>query len=366
MRKDKAARTKMIRRYNRMFLISLVAILIGFTWLGIGTAQYQSMVDHSSSPIGTQLLFKRSNAQTKITGIYTDRERNVLIVRISPDAGSGIKLPFKGSDYKVYLASKSLNGYVGKEVPILFGRYSTNGDLFLVIPKPTDDVYNIFVMNKNYVATDDLVTNDVNKKTTSRTQTRGTAQTKTVTDNLSEDEIQANLRTAMNNFDYTNKQNGNKAVTIESDLMDVVGFRATLKPAFDDDAYRVEVIDDTLLDDNGNFDFKKFYEHVFKGAATGSIEEQYNELNSQKELLTKRINDVNSRLKENPNDEDAKKKLSDTQKSLDTLNTQLSDLANKYNEFKSTDYDESLFKNMQTKAMVLNNSATSQLNNSKK
>lgn len=365
MRKDKAARTKIIRRYNRMFLISLVAILIGFTWLGIGTAQYQSMVDHSSSPIGTQLLFKRSNAQTKITGIYTDRERNVLIVRISPDAGSGIKLPFKGSDYKVYLASKSLNGYVGKEVPILFGRYSTNGDLFLVIPKPTDDVYNVFVMNKNYVATDDLISKDLTKDQTS-TQTRGTAQTKTITENLSEDEIQANLRTAMNNFDYTNKQNGNKAVTIESDLMDVVGFRATLKPAFDEDAYHVETIDDTLLDDSGNFDFKKFYEYVFKGAATGSIEEQYNTLNSQKELLTKRISDANARLKENPNDEDAKKKLSETQKSLDTLNTQLSDLANKYNEFKSTEYDENLFKNLQTKAMVLNDSATSQLNSNKK
>ena len=139
--------------------------------------------------------------------------------------------------------------------------------------------------------------------------------------------------------------------------MDVVGFRATLKPAFDEDAYHVDTIDDTLLDDSGNFDFKKFYEYVFKGAATGSIEEQYNTLNNQKEFLTKRINDVNSRLKENPNDEDAKKKLSETQSSLDKINNQLSDLASKYNDFKSTEYSNSLFKNLQTKATVIDSSS---------
>ena len=48
----------------------------------------------------------------------------------------GLKIPAKGTDYRVFVASSGLNGHVGQEIPVLFGRYAANGDFYLVIPNP--------------------------------------------------------------------------------------------------------------------------------------------------------------------------------------------------------------------------------------
>ena len=156
MRKDKSPRTKVISRYNAMFVTGALLAAIGGVWMGVGNAQYASMLMRSSSPIGTQMQFKRSNAQVKIVNLYTDESNSVLIARLHIEASDGLKIPAKGTDYRVFVASSGLNGHVGQEIPVLFGRYAANGDFYLVIPKPTQDVYNVYIMNKNFVATEQL------------------------------------------------------------------------------------------------------------------------------------------------------------------------------------------------------------------
>ena len=362
MRKDKSPRTKVISRYNAMFVTGALLTAIGGVWLGVGNTQYANMLMRSSSPIGTQMQFKRSNAQVKIVNLYTDESNSVLIARLHIEDSDGLKIPAKGTDYRVFIASSGLNGYVGKEVPVLFGRYSANGDFYLVIPKPTQYVYNVYIMNKNFVATEQLsnqIKDDGGQKSTSKpTDTNNT--------NLSDSDIQNILRTSMNNFNYRDTNATSKSVDVQSDLLDVIGFRVTMNPAINSDAYKVQTLKGTLLSDDGQFNFEEFYNQAFKGALKEDLDSQYATLNNQKELLTKRVADLTERLKSDSTNTTIKSQLSSIQSDLDSVNSKLVELANTYSSYNSASFDKSLFKNVNQKATVIGSNEMEQLNNSGK
>lgn len=362
MRRDNAARTKVVRRYNYLFLGAVALLLAGVITLIGGIGNFNRAVAQSSSPIGTTLNFKRSSAITKIAGIYTDEAKSVLVVRIAPNSSTdGLKLPYKGTDYTVYVASAATNSHVGEQVPVLFGRYSTNGDLFLVIPKPTTDVYTVYVMNRNFVNTSNLVDNSGSNPSKLNDKTgKGNTTATTSTESLSDDEIEARLMESMNNFDYRG-ETGNKAIEVDSDLMDVIGFRVTLDPSFTTDDYVPKTLKGTLLDGDGNFDFKSFFEQVFKGSATSTIEDSYNDLTNQRKLLVTQTQELQERLSKNPNDKDSQSKFNQLNERIDTIDKQLSTLAEQYTSYSDVQYDPSLFTNLQDHANVINAGDASKL-----
>lgn len=375
MRADNSKRTRSIRRFNIIFICSLIVTVIGGIWLGIGNVQFADVVARSSSPVGTKMAFGRSNAQVKIAGIYTDEASSVLIVRIASESSSDtLKLPYKGSDFNVTLASNGLNAYAGERVPVLFGRYSTDGDLFLVIPKPTKDVYNVFITNKNFVATNDLVSNslkdtsdmsnDAVSNTNSNSNSSSSSNSSSTTSSSSTtgynvvstttaEQEDAALASALNQYLYTDVNNRSAAIKVDSDVVDTVGFRVTINPALTQDVYKPQVIGAKLLSDDGNFDFQTFFDKVFKETVTSQLENDYNNKTSQRDMLQQRITELKQRLIENPNDSGAKQLLSEVQKQLDDVNEQLSTLSSAYDSYDKVSYKPSMFKNMQTEAKVL-------------
>lgn len=364
MRKDKSPRTKMTKKYSTAFKMLTVGVIFAVVFLVQGITQFNDMIAHSSSPIGTNMTFNRSNASVSMSGIYTDINKDVLIVRLSSNSNDALKLPYKGTDYKVYISSTSLNGYTNQEVPILFGRYSTNGDLFLVIPKPSESVYNVFIMNKNFIATNDLAstaTRNTSAETSTSAANSGSGYTNTSSKSLNEDEIRAQLTKSMNGYKYTDNPRDNKSIKVDSDLMDVIGFKVTLNPAINDDSYRPQVIKENLLDENNNFDFEKFFNSVFKSAAENSIDSQYEDLNNQKKLLDQRVEELTQRIKDNPTDSDAKTLLNQVQSNLNTIDSSLESLATQYQDYNNVSFDPNTFKNLQTNATVLNSDTASKL-----
>lgn len=376
MRKDKSPRTKMISRYNAMFVTGALLAAVGGVWMGVGNAQYTNMLLRSSSPIGTQMQFKRSNAQINIVNLYTDSAHDVLIARLHMSDSDGLKVPSKGTDYKVFVASDSLNGNVGQEIPVLFGRYSVNGDFYLVIPKPTQDVYNIYIMNKNFVATDQLSDKlksdsagqpgSANGQASSAAGANSQQSQSDSNSNLSDSDVQNILRTSMNNFNYRDTNATSKSIDVQSDLLDVIGFRITMNPAIDSNAYKVQVLNGSLLSNDGQFNFEEFYNQAFKGASTSNLDTQYADLNNQKELLTKRVSDLTERLKSDSTNTTIKGQLNNVQSELDSVNKKLVELANTYSNYSSTTFDQSLFKNVNQKATVIGSNEIAQLNQSGK
>lgn len=351
LRKDTSLRTKMITKYNRAFIAALLIILLGAMLYTQGAAGYDTAVKKSSSPIGTRLTFQRSDATVDIAGIYTDESRSVLIVRLaSATASDTLKLPYKGSDYNVFLANDSYNAYAGQEVSTLFGRYSTNGDMFLVIPNPDNSVYNLFIQNTNYIATNELASDF--KEDSSGDTSAANAST--------DEELVEELMLALNEYKYTDLDERSDAIQIEGDANDVIGFRVTLDPAFTTDEYRAQVIPGTLLTEDGEFDFEGLFNSAFKETATDTIEAQYKAAQNQETLLKERIVELRERLKENPNDASAKSLLESVQSQLTEVEGSLEALSEAYDQYESVSYKPSMFKNMQTKAQVVSTDEAAQ------
>ena len=363
MRKDTSPRTKSVRKYDIAFKCACIVMLLSAVWLASGFLNYGTMVQKSSSPIGTEMTFARSSATVSIAGIYTDEVQSVLIVRLTSDDTSRLRLPYKGSDYRVYIASDSMNGYAGEDIPVLFGRYSTDGDLFLILPKPTDSVYNVFVMNTNFVATDDLATNlgEQNGTGTSATSTPSTSGTDGNGEEMSDEQVQSIIAQSLNTYEYTDVNERSNNIEIPSNQLDIIGFRVTLDPAFDTDEYRARVIPGQLLSDDGQFDFEEFFNQVFKGAATDTIEDEYTQLNNQKDLYEQRIAELEERLDENPNDTSASTLLDQVRDDLSQIESQLDQLAESYDETEGVQYRDSMFRNMQTEARVISTDQASTL-----
>ena len=125
----------------------------------------------------------------------------------------------------------------------------------MVIPKPTQDVYNVYIMNKNFVATEQLS----NQIKDSGSQSSNSKTANPSDNNLSDADIQNILRTSMNNFNYRDANAKSKSVEVQSDLLDVIGFRITMNPAINSDAYKVQTLKGTLLSNDGQFNFEEFY-----------------------------------------------------------------------------------------------------------
>lgn len=334
---DLSSRTKIISKHAISIMVAVLIFMICIPWYLWGSHTYKQILARSSSPIGTQMTFNRSQADVKIGDIYTDKKGNVLIARISVDTTAQTKLPYKGSDYKVYITSKSTNGL--KSMPILFGRMSTDGDMFLVIPKPTDTVYSIFIQNKNFIGDGKLSASD--------------KDTSNVAD-LSDNSIAA----ALSNYKYddNSKSKSRGTYQIASDDNDTISFRLTINPASKDETFRPKVINANLLKKNGNsesFDFNAFFNKVFKESALKKMNEQYKVLSDNKARLEKTLRDYQERYAENQNDITAKAQIESLSSQIKDAENQLNELGDKISSYQDLKYDSSMFSNLQTKAKVI-------------
>lgn len=334
---DSSSRTKTISKHAISVMVAAIIFIICIPWYFWGSHTYKQILARSSSPIGTQMTFNRSQADVKIGDIYTDKKRDVLIARISVDTTAQAKLPYKGSDYKVYITSKSTNGL--KSMPILFGRMSTDGDMFLVIPKPTDTVYSIFIQNKNFIGDGNLSASD-----------KDTSEVADLSDN--------SIAAALSNYKYddNSKSKSRGTYQISSDDNDTISFRLTINPASKDETFRPKVIDANLLKKDGNgesFDFDAFFNKVFKESALKKMTEQYKVLSDNKARLEKTLRDYQERYAENENDTTAKAQIESLSSQIKDAENQLNDLGDKISSYQNLEYDSSMFGNLQTKAKVI-------------
>lgn len=349
MRQDRSKRTRVVLTCNIVFVIAIAAAMASAVWWGLSIARYHDMLDRSSSPIGTTLSFGRSNATMRIANFYTDQSRSALIVRFSIDDQSKLNLPTKGSDFSVFLSSKSLDHYEGQYVDALFGFYDQTGNLFLIIPKPTDDVYTVFIMNTKFVNTDSLA------QTTDQS-----AQTQTVGEFSSDADAAAFIRDQLSHNDYTyiRDHSSGTGYAVQSNLADIVGFRITLKPAIESAAYVPTVLPGQLLSDDGTFDYEGFFDDIFRQNLLTQTRNEYADLSSSLEPLNERINELETRLAANPDDSAAQQRIEELRKQVSDARLRMVELAKSYDSLMSLTFSESAFQDMQTRAMVISSGDT--------
>jgi len=310
--------------------------MIGIIWFIIGTFQYKGVVANSSTPIGTSMKFNRSQVDVTLKDIYTDKKQDVLIARLS--AGSSANLiPYKGSDYRVYIASKEFGNY--QKASILFGRMSTDGDLFLVIPKPNQSVYSIFIMNTKYLST----------------KVDSSGQTSTSVQDISQSDanMQLSISKALSDYDYNPGDDKSTTYEIGDNLQDVIAFRLTMNPSFKTKAYIPKVIDADLLNKQNEFQFAKFFDKVFKESAVKELQKQDSQLLQQMKQLRTVQSELEERLKANQNDSEASLALSQLKLQLENLQNQELELVKKISAYEALHYDDAYFENLLTKARIV-------------
>lgn len=336
--KDRSPRTLNIQRSRNFSVAMMVLLLLAALTFPIGMFQKSSLIEHSSTAIGTSMKFQRSDADVALRGLYTDEDNSVLIARIGVDPQDGARLPSKGSDYRVFLSSDSL-GDKTQEVSVLFGRLGTDGDMFLVLPKPTDDVYTAFIMNTKYLSTGSGGLNP------GGTQSDGpadiTSQEQSVTQAMSE---------------YTwnpDEQDGGEA-EISDDTADIISFRMTMDPASNKSEYKPIQLPTRLLDAEGNFDFDAMFNTLFKDAAYNELSKNHDDLISQENQLRNAQDEYRERLRTNPDDAQAADALATTQRNARRITDEKNKLAAQINSYENLTLEDDTFSNLQTTAKVVN------------
>ena len=291
--------------------------------------RYSSVVARSSSAIGSTFKFERSNSEVTLKNIYTDKNNDVLIARIGLSDEAQLNLPYKGSDYKVLIGSKSLKGR--KEASVLFGKMSTDGDMFLMIPKPSkDDVYTIFIVNTKYVASVDAE----NLSGANSASKLDTAINQSITSTLSAYDLDAK-----------------KVTTVKSDDLDAITFRLALKPGINNDKYRPETLDVSLVKNN-EFQFKTFFNEVFKKTAVDSMEKDYKKLVANKKQVKAALNEAEEKLKINEFDKSANQSKTKAESQLEEIDMKISQVTDTLQKYQDLEYDDEMFANLNTKARV--------------
>lgn len=349
---------------SRLQLLSVAALLFiaifSLFMMFKKSGDYKNDVKHSSTPMGTQMQFEKSQSDVKLSGIYTDEANSVLIARLSTE--NTANLPFKGLNYKVYLTSETLVDYADQQTDILFGRLGVDGDLFLVIPKPLNEIYTTVISNKKYMGVNNLNGDRPNtsldgisfsevqsqESDADISQDEDARATQSVTKMLSQ--VEPSLSGDINSQSQSILSNDSN---YSEDKLDLIAFRIGTITAKDEPQYKPIVLKGQLLVDN-KFQFESFFNQVFKDEAIKQTKAANDKLQRDKKQLKDAIADYDERLLIEPNSAEiinakssAEKKIKNIEEEQNKLNEQLT----KYNELT---YTEDFFNNLQTKATVIN------------
>lgn len=329
---DQSIRTAAISKPFRNVIIALILISISIIWIPIGIFKYNAVVAKSSSAIGSTMKFERSESSVTLKNVYTDKNEDVLIARLGLSDEAQANLPYKGSDYKILIGSKSLKGL--KEASVLFGKLSTDGDMFLMIPKPSpDDVYTIFIVNTRYVAS------------------IGTDSAKSSKVSQLDDSINRSITSTLSAYDLDKKKDKSKVTTVKSDDLDAITFRLALKPGVKNEKYLPQVIDASLVEDN-EFKFETFFNEVFKKSTVESLQKEYNELVAQKKQIEVTRNEAVDKLRINEFDTQAAQSKAKSENQLTEIDSKIAKTSKTLQQYEDLTYNTNMFANLNTKAVV--------------
>lgn len=340
--KDSSRRTTVIGRPRSLAIVALTAMVISVGAYTGGSIYHSDIAARSSSPVGTEMSFERSAAGVVLKGIYTDPTQSALVVRLSVNSTDNSKLPANGSDYRVFINSPALPTGT-QEMDILFGRLSTDGDLFLVIPKPNQEVYSVYIMNNKYLASAGQILDQAGQVTEN-----------SPVDIASENVVEQSISKSLSEYQY-NPDAGTSigTIAVPDNISDVIAFRVTLDPAFKKDEYKPIVVDTELLSADGKFNFEGMFDKLFKESAYNELSGQHRQLLDLEKQLISSKSEYEARLVANPGDTDAQDALDETKSAITELTIKKTEIAAQMNKYESLEYSSTTFSNLQTKAKVI-------------
>lgn len=336
---DSSPRTTAISRPFFITIACLVIFAVCVVWGTLGNRQYNKIMSQSSTPVGSMIKFSKSEAEVELTGLYTDKNESALVARLTPTPDAHSKLPYRGTDYAVLVQSKAVDDY--EEIPILFGKMSTDGDIFLILPQPTKEVYSFAIVNKR-----NLTSNAI-------TLEKGSEEYKS--------EGKGSVARSLSEFtnEVDRSQTGDGSVNMKDseagESYDIAGLRMTTDPAYDEEAFKPRKLDVELINPTSHeFNFEGFFKTVYVEAAIRSLTDRYNELEAVVAQNESLVEENEVRLRSNPDDTAAQDRLDEAQSAVNKSREQQQEAADRLTYYQTLKYDPSVFQDFQTSAFVAN------------
>lgn len=146
---DKDKRTRRSGFHALIYFLLLFGVFFCII-MGIngGKNWYKDTIMNTSA-LGTELEFPLSGAKVKLGDVYTDKNRNLTVVRLSYDEEAHTKLPANGADYDLMLKSKE-----HKNIKASYGLLGSNGDGYIFIKgKMGNQPFQVGLRNKIKLST---------------------------------------------------------------------------------------------------------------------------------------------------------------------------------------------------------------------
>lgn len=331
-------------------------------WLGIflcGTGliafiffhnAWSNHLKNNTSELGKVLKFQKSDdAEIKFNEVWTDKNRQVTVVKFGYSDASRKKLSTDGTDYKIYMKPKGKR----PEVKISYGILNLEGDGYLFIKgKLNDQPYNMALENTLALVSSSLTHSSSVSSSSSN-------------DN---DESLESIISSSNNDGSDTNIFSNKDSKEDDTKEDIVKF--TINPYSD----TTKVYNGSFLNSSGEIDYSKVVSQTSIEAAIKRKEKEIEPHRNQLEKLEKSKPKYEDKVKQEKKakakdkskkkDEDKDKSskvdkvsenerlLEETEKSIEEEKNTISNLESELDNIKQARFDKTSFGDMQTKSTI--------------
>ncbi|MEB6038041.1 hypothetical protein [Staphylococcus pseudoxylosus] len=328
---DTSKRTKSTKSALYWTLTAFILISIGIVGTIKGTYGLTNYYATNTTQIGTDLVFSKSEATVKLSDVWTDKNKDLTVVKIKYSKQSRSQLSTIGEKYNLYLVSSDKNK--PKVSKMQYGLLTTEGDAYLFIKGDLDKkAYQVWIAN-----TVDLTT-DVSSGSTDSSN-----------DIESQDDIARELSEVSNSDISSNGipfLSSDKKQTITADN---ISFR--INPYSES----TKIYKGSFLNEDGSINYKKVVSQTSLDEAidvlkngnkdTVGLKTMENKLDELK-VSKKEFQD---RIKDNKKDKNAKKYLKDTEDSIKQQEEKIANRKEKIANFENSNFTKESFGRMQEK-----------------
>lgn len=321
---DKDTRTKKSLRWLLFWILCFAGLVLGIVLFINGKSNMNYEIENNTTPIGTKEEFSKSGADVTIKDVWTDKNRDLLVVKLGYNDSARKKLPIDGDNYHLTLLSNK-----GKRPDITgsYGILGTEGDGYLFLKGDIkEEAYQIVIANQVQLSTG------------------GKAGDETGSSERELDEASMDKALSEASFEKSDSKGH-----MFSNLGGKDG-----EPRFDNIDFRVNGFSDstnvykgTFLKEDGSIDYGKVVGKTSIDAAIKKADKKVKKRESEVKLYERSVKDFESRVKKNKKDKEAKKNLEKSKKSLEDAKENLETAKKTKEQWKNLDYDKSDFGDMQ-------------------
>lgn len=330
---DRDPRTRQGITFFFLLFFNVLGLVLCTVWLVVQLFNYGHYLKENTTKIGTELQFAKSKAKVTLNDVWTDKDRNVTMVKLGYDNQSRNLLSTKGKNYKIYLIDKE--GKKPKGVKISYGILGSEGDGYLFIKGHLKEkAYQILLTSQIELTTgneteddseDDDSATDIESQ---KSEDISDASIKRSLSKSSQGDISDN---GILNFD--SKKNQPNA--------DYINFRVN---AFSDSTH---VFKGSFLKADNTIDYGKVIEQTSLRTVIKDIDDKIKEREKKAKQYQVSLEEYEQRAKDNKEDTDARSSVNEIKDSIKENNEKLDNLKASKEKYENADFDKSSFGDMQ-------------------